>query len=114
MSPHYLLTLAAEAARSGPRQVSMHGAVGVRKDGCIVVARNATSRAQPIPEAHAETRVLRKMDRGGEVYVARVMRATDEWGMSRPCPRCMAALRARRVARVWYTVSEGMYESIVP
>lgn len=114
-----LITLAARVAVSpdpnDPRGFLV-GSVGVRKDGTVVSARNGaviatdvTGRWRSFPQAHAEARCVKKMDHGGEVYVARVSRGDGRLLMSRPCRTCQRALLSRGVKRVYYSVSETEY-----
>lgn len=106
MKPETLLELAAAAAapETDWRRYAL-GAAGVRSDGTIVVAKNGNP-AIPIPESHAERRLLRKLDRGSVVYVARV-RPDGSWGLAKPCKNCLPVLRARGVIQVFYTTNSG-------
>lgn len=88
------------------------GAVGVRKDGAIVSAFNGSDYL-PNRMAHAEYRLCKKLDAGATVYVARVMRSSGEFGMSKPCPDCMRALTARHVKKIYYTIAENEYGKIL-
>jgi tRNA(Arg) A34 adenosine deaminase TadA len=83
------------------------GAVGVRKDGAIVVSSNISTRV-PEPEAHAEARLAKKLDWGATVYVARILR-DGTMGLARPCKNCMAALRWKGVKIVYYSISNIEY-----
>ncbi len=98
------------------RQGYYLAAIGVRRDGALVHATNKAQLANgfvPVPSTHAEARLCRKLDAGAEVYVARVTR-DGLWAMSRPCEGCEAALRARRVRRVYYTIGPGEYGVLHP
>ena len=96
---------------------SFIGACCRRKDGTLVSARNGLtlpSTPQKSPLAHAERKLLRKS--GGyveAVYVARVKR-NGEYALAKPCPRCMAALRAMGVEMVYYTVSHTEWDGCKP
>ena len=59
------------------------------------------------PAVHAEARLCRKLDYYGEVFVAR--RTSEGYRLAKPCPRCEARLRSRRVRRVYYTISNNEY-----
>ena len=85
------------------------GAVGIRRDGAIVTARNGSSQCK-LASAHAERRLARKLDKGSIVFVVRVMR-DGRLGNARPCPACMLALKSRGVRRVFYSVSYNRIES---
>ena len=86
------------------------GAVGVRNDGATTVSRNCATDG-PCPEAHAESRLVRKLDMHATVYVAR-MRRDGNWGMARPCPSCLRLMMTREVKRVYYTINNGEYGTI--
>ena len=113
MTPH-LLTLAASVAISNKIDHRNHrlGAVGVRRDGIIVSARNGAQKVnkyyQYQPSIHAETRCLRKMDQGGIIYIARVMR-DGSMGLARPCISCQMFLRAKKIRKAIYSISDNEY-----
>ncbi len=106
-------TLLIEAARAAKpnadtrRRVYM-GAVAIRSDGTLVKARNGSNKAKD-GSCHAEARVLRKCDRGSQVFVARV-RKDGSTAIAKPCPQCAARLRSKGVVLVAYTVGNGDYE----
>ena len=81
------------------------GAVGVRSDGAIVTASNVPSR-KPNVLAHAEARLVRKLNRGSEIFIVRVLR-NNQLSNARPCPACQKAIRLRGIRRVYYSISEG-------
>lgn len=83
------------------------GAVGIRSDGVIVTSRNISTRV-PEPEAHAERRLVRKLDTGSIVYVVRAL-SNGSLTMARPCVRCRKAMQARGVKRCYYSVSDNEY-----
>ena len=113
---------AAEMAIAGGDQNRnfLHGAIGVRKDGATVVARNGSVYSTeidcyyPIPEAHAEVRLLRKLGAGGTMYVARVSRKDGSFVMSRPCSICSIFIRSKRTERVFYTIDKNTYGLLYP
>lgn len=119
-----LLKLAAKYSLSNTKTERLYllGAVGVRKDGKVVHARNEAvldtyARDKQIlfnvykrfPEGHAESRLAKKLDFGATVYVARVMKGNGNLAMSRPCECCQAILRAFRVKKVYYTISNNQW-----
>lgn len=115
-----LIRLAAQVAvpsdRDRDKRAFWLGAIGVRGDGVIVSARNGSVQVSEtigngwsFPHAHAESRLCRKLDYGATVYVARVSPQTDDLAMSRPCYDCIMALRNKRVAKVYYSVSPTEY-----
>lgn len=77
--------------------------VAVRKDGAIVVNPNIRT-MMPMVEAHAESRILRKCDRGATLYIVRINRQGN-WAMSRPCAQCASLIRNKGVRKVYYSVS---------
>lgn len=115
-----LLKLAAQYSISNIKDERLYllGAVGVRKDGRIVHARNDAvfdSYAREMlpytykrfPESHAEARLTKKLDFGATVYVARVMKGSGNLAISKPCSSCERKLRAFRVKKVYYTISSN-------
>lgn len=96
------LSLAADVSRlkdDGRR--FCHGAVGIRKDGVLVCAANGNPK-EPEPEHHCEARVLRKLGKGGIIFLVRT--ASDgSWRDSKPCPYCQARLKAKDVLKVYYS-----------
>lgn len=88
-------------------------AMGVRKDGAVVFSCNGHSFFPPrqrliIKMAHAEQRLARKLDRGAEVFVARIKR-DGSFGLSAPCSSCRRLLKSRGVSRCFYTISNQDY-----
>jgi tRNA(Arg) A34 adenosine deaminase TadA len=59
---------------------------------------------------HAEGAALRRCKRtvGAVAYIARVNKNGEE-RMSRPCPKCMAALKAAGIKKIVYTVDSSVY-----
>lgn len=115
---HQMLELAGRVARPtdayDPRNFWL-GCVGIRKDGVIVSAKNSpvystqVENYQLLPTAHAEGRVLRKLGRGGELYVARIAKSTGGFAMSRPCGMCQVRIKSFNVKRVHYTLNETQF-----
>lgn len=83
------------------------GAVGIRNDGVIVVSRNLPNQCKH-PLNHAETRLTKKLDLGGTVFVARVDRRGRLLN-ARPCEWCTRNLLSRRIKQCYYTISENEY-----
>lgn len=123
-----LLKLAAKysSPNQNDQRIYSLGAVGVRDDGRIVHARNEAvfdtytgskrsicSVHKRFPESHAEARLTKKLGLGGTVYVARVARCNQELAMARPCESCQSILKAFRVNKVYYSISQnewGMWD----
>ena len=58
------------ASLKDDQRVHRLGAIGLRSDGVIVGAPNAPA-PDKTPQAHAEARLCRKLDKGATVFVAR-------------------------------------------
>jgi tRNA(Arg) A34 adenosine deaminase TadA len=117
-----LLKLAAEYSlpNDNGMRTFIVGAVGIRQDGKLVHSKNEAvfdthSRDKKgffyqykrFPEAHAESRLVKKIDFGATIYVARVIRSTGVLAMARPCETCQAILKAFKVDKVYYTISDN-------
>jgi cytidine deaminase len=100
-----------------------HGAV-IAKGGCVIAKGVNVEKAKTPSSSfsvHAEIaplkRVLSALIRQGrteqfEIYVARVT-PTGDTANSRPCHKCMAALRESGIiAMIHYTSDNGQWESI--
>ena len=85
-------------------------ALGVRRDGAVVKSCNIPNIVQN-HKAHAECRLVRKLDKGSTVYVSRVSRSGHVC-MARPCPICYQFLKRKGVKRCYYTISESEYGTI--
>jgi len=104
----YLLR-AVRAAKRENRDLRAYaiGAVAIRSDGAIVQSRNGAATYVNF-RIHAEQRLMQKCDSNAVVFVARVRR-NGELAIARPCVRCMAALKARRVKKCYYTIANNEY-----
>ncbi len=83
-------------------------ATAIRRDQTRVAATNGGAVGCIQLDAHAEARLARKLDYGSVVYVARTLK-NGEIAMARPCARCYAVLKAKGVARIYYTINEKEY-----
>lgn len=83
------------------------GSIGIRTDGAIVAASNVPHRT-PEPRAHAEARLVRKLDWGSTVYVVRI-KSDGELTLARPCKKCISAMRLRGVKRCYFSITEHEY-----
>lgn len=112
-----LLLIAAQVAdiSTDKTRKSFIGSVAIRRDGTLVKSRNgATPNPTGVnPSMHSEHRLMRKAGYGATVFVARV-RKDHSLGLSRPCPRCMAALRARGVDMVYWTINDNEWGACKP
>jgi len=104
---HYLDLALGIALKEKYRRHSMLGAVAIRKDGCVVCSNNIAN-FHPNQCIHAESRVLKKAGMGAVLFVARVTRH-GEIKLAKPCRRCMAEIKNRRVRRVYYTIDADEY-----
>lgn len=89
----------------------LHAAVGIRTDGAVVYARNHTV-AIPTPSAHAETRLIRKLDKGAPLVIVVRVDKQGVWKMSKPCRNCQTALKNKGVRRVLYTTGDGEWDQM--
>ena len=105
-----MLAMAARVAREKPKNRDNRsfclGAVGLRNDGVLVIAKNIASQ-NVVPTHHAEARVVRKLTPNSVVWVARVLRSTGEWASARPCEGCQRRMRIAGVIRVIYTITKN-------
>lgn len=98
------------ALKGDAKNVRRHyrlGAVGIRSDGTTVTANNVPCR-QLHAQAHAEARLVRKLDRDADVYVVRIRR-DGTLASARPCPGCQKTMRLRGVRRCYYSISDNEY-----
>jgi len=104
-----MLMMASTVAKDNPERYDNRsfclGAVGLRKDGVIVTAKNIAA-ANIVPTHHAEARVVRKLTPDSIVWVTRVLRSTGDWTMARPCINCQNRMRAAGVKKVVYTIDK--------
>lgn len=93
------------------------GCVGRRRDGAIVHSNNGAYRSEmpfvtnsyQLPTVHAEGRVLRKLDSGGEIYVARLSKKTGMFAMARPCGMCQVLIQSKKCKKVYYSINATQY-----
>ena len=59
---------------------------------------------------------MRKMDRGGVMFVARIasLEPKNKLRLAKPCADCMKMLRRRGVLVVWYSLNDGGIECVRP
>lgn len=103
-----MLAAAAAAAKRNDRKGKdprgfLIGAVGIRSDGVLVTSKNVAA-TDLAPNHHAEARLSRKLTPNSTVWVARVLRASTDWAMARPCQGCQNRMKAVGVHRVVYTI----------
>jgi hypothetical protein len=95
------------------------GAIGIRKDGVSVSAKNGAVISSTfddyriISDAHAECRVIRKLGKCGTIYVSRVLKKDGTLAMARPCGICRLRIQAAQVKKVYYSIDPyhyGLYD----
>jgi deoxycytidylate deaminase len=110
---HKYLRIASHISVKGNRlRRALVGAVGQRSDGTIVQAWNGSSAGTTYdrcPSAHAEARLLRKLDAGSTVYVARTRKEDGKLAIAKPCKDCERLMRHRGVKRVEYSINDNEY-----
>lgn len=103
---NYAALAAKEAISRADCRTFLLGAIGVRSDGALVKSRNLPTMGREIA-AHAEARLVKKLDYGSIVIVVRVKKADGTLGCSKPCPSCEALMSARGVKCVYYVNHDG-------
>lgn len=99
------LEIAGQTARKRNKEdkrTYLLGAVGIRSDGVMVKSFNGST-VYPVPAAHAEQRLSRKLNVGSVVYVARIRMGDGKFALAKPCKNCQNVLRSRGVKRIYYT-----------
>ena len=99
------------ALKGGGRRQHRLGAVGIRYDGALVKARNLAN-IHPEPHAHAEARIVKKMGRGGVIYVVRILR-NGSYALARPCLKCQQLMINHDIRRCYYSISDNEYGVLV-
>ncbi len=108
MNPQKYLELAAKVSRlKDDARTYYHGAVGLRRDGVLVAASNGNPRS-PEPKHHCEYRLLRKLGKGGTVFLVRTL-ADGTWADTTPCSHCQKAIRSRGVRCVYFTSADRVW-----
>jgi tRNA(Arg) A34 adenosine deaminase TadA len=104
-----MFQIAAErAAKNRDRRTFFVGAIGIRRDGTMVMAWNGSSK-EPNRVAHAEFRLASKLDQGAVVYVARIKVGDWSLGLAKPCQACQKILKSKKVKRVFYSIGPDEY-----
>lgn len=84
------------------------GAVAIRNDGVIVGSSNGYAKDVE-KDIHAEARVLRKSGKGCILFIVRVARKDRSYKLVKPCSSCMAKIRAYKIKKVYYSISNEEY-----
>ncbi len=98
------------------------GCVGYRKDGVLVSSKNGSYNSYHkdvihLGDArhHAEGRTIRKLGKDApELFVSRVRKLDGKLAMAAPCELCQNLIKAHRVAKVYFTISESEYGLWIP
>lgn len=119
-----MINKAIELAIENDELFKLGAVVTDRKRRVISFAQNQMSKTHPVQKRwsnrvsngkqiylHAEIGALIKL-RGNRqpyaIYVARVFKDDDNTpALARPCPVCMAAIKAAGIKRVYYTIAEN-------
>jgi deoxycytidylate deaminase len=71
-----------------------------------------------IPKVHAEIAALSKLKKNElnpkkvELFIYRMM-DKDKYGMARPCPSCMKAIKDFGIRKIYYTTEDGFAKEIL-
>jgi tRNA(Arg) A34 adenosine deaminase TadA len=93
----------------------LHGAIGVRaRDNVIVSAKNgavfsSSKDTSVLVFSHCEPRLLRKLGKGGVIYIVRVLKKNGSYAMSRPCSICRPLIKGYNTELVYYSISNEKY-----
>jgi cytidine deaminase len=97
------------------------GAIGIRKDGAMVCSKNGAvmdstsmDNWHSIAGSHAEARLVRKLGKGGVVFISRVARKDGCLAMAKPCSTCSNILKFAKVKKVIYSVNPLQYGVWIP
>jgi tRNA(Arg) A34 adenosine deaminase TadA len=90
------------------------GAVGLRKDGAAVIARNQTAVGERFLSGHAEARLARKLGVFADMVLVVRITKNNQYAMAKPCKYCENILRSRNVKRVFYTTGSDPFGSDEP
>lgn len=90
-----------------PTRAYRFAVIGIRSDGAIVRSRNLSTKV-PEHRAHAESRIVRKLDVGAIIYIARILK-NGSAAMARPCIKCENVLRAHGIKKAYYTIAHKEY-----
>ncbi len=89
------------------RRGTLVGCVGL-SEGKIIQSKNISSMGTS-PSAHAEVRTLKKRGNISVLYVSRIAKKDGNFSLAKPCKNCMTRIRAYRVKKVYYTISNSEY-----
>jgi deoxycytidylate deaminase len=72
------------------------------------VSSSNTSCHHPQRHAHAEARLVKKLDQGSVVYVVRIL-SNGTLANAKPCVNCQKVLRRRGIRRISYSIGPSHY-----
>jgi hypothetical protein len=115
----HMFQLAAQTAKryKKDRRIYLHGAIGIRRDGTIVTARNSATdtvdkRTKTLSATHAETRLCKKLDMGSTIYVVRISRKDGLLTDSKPCNDCIRSMKRLKVKTIYYSITPNEFGTI--
>lgn len=112
----YYLDKATKLAEKGTYRRARHGAIIVKNGRIIARGINKLRTSAKIigqeqfnrnGTLHAEISAMRQVSpenlRGATIFIARILR-NGEQAMSKPCPRCLEAIKKAGIKRIYYTI----------
>jgi hypothetical protein len=91
------------------------GAIGIRaKDNVMVSAKNgavfhSSKDKSVLSLSHCEPRLLRKLGKGGTIWIVRVLKKDGSLAMSRPCAYCRPIVKGHETKMVYYSIDPVHY-----
>ena len=106
--------LISNSAKSDYKSCHYIMAMGNRSDGVKVFSSNGAAKYSEgdldikIKIGHAEQKLVRKLDKGSEVYVARLLK-DGSFALAKPCKMCRSLMKFKGVSRAYYTIGPAEY-----
>jgi hypothetical protein len=116
----YYFDLAIKIAKYNDDRTYCLGSVGIRTDGVLVCSRNGnsfstkTNKFSKDIRSHAEGRILRKLNIGSTIYIARIKKEDDSIAIAKPCKNCSCMIKAKKIDKVYYTIDSSTYGLWLP
>jgi cytidine deaminase len=86
----------------------LFGAVGIRRDGKIVISKNIVNCGHEV-NCHAESRLAKKLDIGSKVYVVRISKDGKNYRLAKPCLGCQHKLKSVGVTTVYFSIDNNSW-----
>lgn len=83
------------------------GAIGIRADGAIVMARNEPTQIRN-PKAHAESRLVKKLGLHSPFVLVVRLTKNGTLALAKPCKHCQKILESYKVKKIFYTTDNGI------